>query len=133
MKTLRISSPLPQDLEQLVQSVIGAAIAVHTALGPGLQETIYSRALASELRAKSIPFEIEFILPVLYRDEIVSHQRVDLFVDGRLVVEVKAVERLAPIHVAQVLSYLRLTRARIGLLVNFNTDHVRSGIRRVIL
>jgi GxxExxY protein len=130
---LRIATPLPADLEQLAQRVIGSCIHVHTALGPGLQEVVYSRSLARELTIRRIECEAEYIVPVYYRDEIVSHHRIDLFVERRLIVETKAIERLAPIHTAQVLSYLRVTGARLGLLVNFNTDHVRSGIRRVIL
>jgi GxxExxY protein len=72
-------------------------------------------------------------VPVIYRGQIINHHRVDLLIDGRVVVEVKAVDRLAPVHMAQVLNYLRLTGARIGLLVNFNTAHLREGVRRVVL
>ena len=133
MKSLRICSPLPEDVEELVRVVIGSCITVHETLGPGLLESSYAKALASELRARLVPFELELTVPVLYRGHTLGRHRIDLFVDGKVVVEVKAVERLAPVHVAQVLTYLRLTRARIGLLVNFNADQIRHGIRRVIL
>jgi GxxExxY protein len=106
---------------------------VHTVLGPGLAESIYQRALVAELRQRQVGCEIERVIPVYYKDELLSHHRVDLLVDGRLIIEAKAVERLAPIHVAQLLSYLRLAQLRIGLLVNFDVDHLRYGIRRVIL
>jgi GxxExxY protein len=131
--SLRIKTPLPDEFEDLIQITIGAALEVHTELGPGLLESIYARALAKELKDRGIAFEIEVPVPVYYKGEIISHHRVDLMVEGRLVIEAKAVERLAPVHVAQVLAYLRLTGARIGLLMNFNTDHLRYGIRRVIL
>jgi GxxExxY protein len=94
---------------------------------------VYSRALTIELTTRHIPFEIEAVVPVYYKDELIAHHRVDVLVDRRLVIEVKAVDRLAPIHVAQVLTYLRVTSLRIGLLMTFNVDHLRYGIRRVIL
>jgi GxxExxY protein len=106
---------------------------VHTVIGPGLAESIYQRALVAELRDRKVACEIEVVIPVYYKSELVRHHRIDLVVDHRLIVEAKAVARLAPIHVAQLLSYLRLARLRIGLLVNFEVDHLRYGIRRVIL
>jgi GxxExxY protein len=133
MMRMRIPSPLSEELDNLVRKVIGACIRVHSELGPGLLETSYSRALARELGACRIPFDVEVVVPVIYRGEAVSHQRIDLFVDRQIVVEVKAVERLAPIHIAQVLSYLKVTGVRVGLLVNFNATRVQEGLRRVVL
>jgi len=133
INALRLHSQLPDDLEHLVRNVIGCCLAVHRELGPGLLEGIYPRAVALELGIRGIKFVAEKSVPVFYRGTLLCHQRIDLFVDERLVLEIKAVERLHPIHVAQVISYLRVTRARIGLLINFNVPILKQGIRRVIL
>ena len=130
---MRIQTPLPDDLEELVQRTIGACIAVHEQLGPGLLEGIYVRAVAAELSSRAIRFERERSFPVYYRDAIIGHHRIDLLIDGQVVIEVKTVERFLPVHVAQVIGYLRVSRTRIGLLMNFNAEFLRSGIRRVIL
>jgi len=128
-----MASPLPQEIEELAEKIIGACIAVHRALGPGLLEIIYARALALELAACGIPFEVEKSYPVFYRDSLLCHQRLDLLVAGQIVVEVKSVERLSSVHVAQVLSYLHLANVRLGLLINFNEYTLKGGLRRVIL
>jgi GxxExxY protein len=130
---LRIQTNLTADLEDLVARTIGACVAVHRELGPGLLETIYQRALAIELADKEIPFSSEKAIPIHYRGKLVCHQRLDILVDDRLVVEAKAVERLMPLHVAQVINYLRVTGARVGLLVNCNVPLLKHGIRRVVL
>jgi GxxExxY protein len=130
---LRIHSPLPDDLEHLAHDVIGCCIQVHRDLGPGLLETIYAKAVVLELTARGVSFETEKSIPVRYRGELLCHQRLDLFVDGRLVLELKSVEHLNSIHVAQVLSYLRVAGVRLGLLVNFNVPVLKAGIKRVIL
>jgi GxxExxY protein len=130
---LKVHSPLPDDLEQLAHDVIGCCLAVHQAMGSGLVESIYSRAVVLELKARGIPHVVEKSIPVRYRDELLCYQRVDLLVDTRIVLELKSVDRLGPIHVAQVLSYLRVAGVRLGLLVNFNVPILKYGIRRVIL
>jgi GxxExxY protein len=130
---LRITSPLPEDLERLAHDVIGCCVEVHRRLGPGLLEGIYPRALRLEFEERGIPFEAEKSVPVHYRGAVLCHQRLDLLVDGRLVLEVKSVEHLHHLHVAQILSYLRVTGARLGLLINFNVPVLKQGIRRVIL
>ena len=130
---LRIQSSLPDDLEVLAHDVIGCCLQVHREMGPGLLETIYSRAVVLELMARGISFETEKSIPVRYRGELLCHQRLDLFIDGRLVVELKSVEHLNSIHVAQVLSYLRVADVRLGLLINFNVPILKTGIRRVVL
>jgi GxxExxY protein len=130
---LRIPSPLPDDLEQLITETIGCCIQVHRVLGPGLSESVYSRACGVELGLCGISFETELSLPIRYRGHLLCHQRVDLFVNGRLVLEVKSVECLHPVHVAQTVSYLRLTKARVGLLINFNVEVLKQGIRRVVV
>jgi GxxExxY protein len=133
MDALRISSSLPPDLEDLIQKTIGCCIAVHRDLGPGLLEKVYPRAIALELDSRHIPYAREKAIPIKYRDLLICHQRIDLMVDDRLVLEVKSVERLGPIHVAQVINYLRVTGARAGLLINFNVPILKQGIRRIVL
>jgi GxxExxY protein len=133
MTSLRIKSSLPPELEGLVQRTIGALLAVHRELGPGMSEAVYAAASRIEFGDRAIAFESEKSCPVLYRGILLCNQRVDLFVDGRLVVEVKSVEQFHPVHAAQVVSYLRLTGARIGLLVNFNVPLLKQGIRRLVL
>jgi GxxExxY protein len=133
MNGLRVVSPLPADLEMLVNQTIGALLDVHRELGPGMAEGVYSRACTIELGMRGIPFEAEKSIPVMYRGRFLCHHRLDLFVDRRLIVEIKSVERIHPVHVAQVVSYLRVTGARVGLVVNFNVPVLKDGIRRVIL
>jgi GxxExxY protein len=130
---LKIASPLPEDVEKLAYDVIGCCVRVHRELGPGLLETIYSRAVVLELKASHIQFELEKPIPVRYRGELLCHQRLDLMVEDRLVLELKSVEHLDSIHVAQVLSYLRISGVRLGLLINFNVSILKDGVRRVIL
>lgn len=132
--TLRIESSLPPDLEALAQRTIGALLAVHRELGPGMAEGVYAAAVRIELFESEIPFESEKTFAVRYRGNFLCHQRIDLFLDSRLVVEIKSVEHLHPVHVAQVVSYLRVSGARLGLLVNFNVPLLKQGgVRRVIL
>ena len=117
MTSLRLVSTLPPDLEDLVQRTIGCLLAVHRELGSGMSEGVYCAATQIELTARQIPFESEKTLPVRYRGHLLGHHRVDIVVDRRLVVETKSVDSLHPVHVAQVVTYLRLTGARVGLLV----------------
>jgi GxxExxY protein len=130
---LKIVSPLPEELEQLAHDVIGCGLAVHKELGPGLLESVYPRAVAIELEDRGIPFEMEKSLRVNHRGRLLCHQRLDMFVDSRIVLEMKSVELLHPIHLAQVVSYLRLTNSRLGLLINFNVSMLKHGIRRIVL
>jgi len=130
---LRVASPLPTEVEELITRVIGCLIAVHRTLGPGLLESIYSRAIGLELSAAGIPFEREVEIPVSYRDELLCVQRLDIVVAGRIVLEVKSVERLNPVHHAQLLNYLRISKLNIGLLVNFNVPVLQDGLKRKIL
>lgn len=133
MTSMRIPTSLPEDLESLVRETIGACIAVHRELGSGMSEGVYAAALRVELEVRRLPFESEKTFPVSYRGKLLCHQRVDLLVDGRLIVEIKSVERLHAAHVAQAVSYVRLAGARIGLLVNFNVPILKQGIRRVVV
>ena len=130
---LRIPSPLPDELELLVTKTIGCCVAVHKELGPGLLEAVYARAIRIELGLSGMTFDSERIVPISYRGVYLCNQRLDLVVQGQIIVELKSVERLNTIHRAQVVSYLRTTGLRIGLLVNFNVSAIQEGLRRVIL
>lgn len=130
---LRIPSPLSNETELLVERVIGCGIEVHRALGPGLLESIYGDAMTIELRFRGLTFERERAVPLLYRGVALRPHYVDLIVEGSVVVELKAIERLRPVHGAQVLSYLHATGIRAGLLMNFNSDYLKNGLRRFVL
>ncbi len=120
--------------DSLTESVIGLAIEVHRALGPGLLESAYQECLCYELKAKGIAFGRQVALPVIYKSvKLDCGYRMDLVVDDRLVVELKTVEKILPIHEAQLLTYLRLSGIRIGLLLNFNTAVLKNGIKRMVL
>ena len=120
------------ELDLLAHRVIGAAIEVHRILGPGFLEAVYEEALCIELSALRIPYARQAFVGVFYKGNVVGQARFDLLVDDRLVVELKAVDGIAPIHTAQVLSYLKASKLRLGLLINFNVPALRHGIRRVI-
>lgn len=117
---------------QSTERIIACGIEVHEQLGPGLLESVYESALCIELRDAGIPFTRQLGIPLHYKGELISEHRLDLVVDGRVIVEVKSVERLDPIHTAQVLTYLRISNLRSGLVLNFNSAMMRSGIRRVL-
>lgn len=130
---LRIPSPLSNEPEVLIERVIGCGIEVHKALGPGLLEAIYADAMTIELQFHGLSFERERAVPLLYRGVALRPHYVDLIVAGCIVVELKAIERLRPVHGAQVLSYLHATGIRAGLLMNFNCDYLKDGLRRFVL
>jgi len=119
-------------VDQIAHATIGAAIAVHRALGPGFSEKIYENALCVELAARGLAFERQVALAMLHRGERIGDYVMDVVVAGLVVVELKAIEELAPIHSAQLNSYLRASGLRIGLLLNFNVPILRDGIRRII-
>jgi GxxExxY protein len=122
------------EFDVLSRNVIGCAIEVHRTLGPGLLESTYRQCLAYELSHAQIPFQMEMPLPVRYKDvQLDCGYRIDLLVGGDLIVEVKSVETLLPIHQAQILTYMRLARIPIGLLINFNVTKLQSGIKRFVL
>ncbi len=118
----------------LTERVIGLAIDVHRELGPGLLESAYEECLCFELRQNGIAHIRQAPLPVLYKDmRLDCGYRMDILVDNTLIVEIKAVERLMPIHDAQILTYLRLSGCKIGLLMNFNSVMLKDGLRRLVL
>lgn len=121
------------DFDAVSHAVIGAALEVHKALGPGLLESAYSKCLAIELWRRNIPFRREVPIPVLYRGLSVDvAYRADFIVEERLILEVKSVTKLESIHSAQLLTYLKLTGIKTGLLLNFNTRSLRNGVIRVV-
>ena len=117
----------------MLTRIIGCGLEVHKRLGPGFFESIYVRALCYELERSGLSYERERSIGIPYRDIVIPGGRVDLVVEGAVVVEVKSVARLEPIHEAQVLSYLRSTRLRAGLLMNFRTVRLKDGLQRVVL
>lgn len=128
-----IFHPVPPNVELAATQTIGAAIDVHRALGPGFLERIYQEALCLELQARGLPFERERPVAVHYRGVAIPGQRIDLIVDTCLIVELKAASRLDTAHDAQLLSYLRTTGLRLGLLLNFNGPTLKDGIRRIVI
>jgi GxxExxY protein len=119
---------------ELTHEIIGAAMEVHRALGPGLLESAYEECLCRELSLRAVPFDRQKHLPVEYKGlRLDCGYRLDLLVDSSVVVEVKAVESLAPIHDAQLLTYLKLTGCKVGLLLNFNSPRLKEGVRRLVL
>jgi GxxExxY protein len=122
------------EFDELSRSVIGCAIEVHRNLGPGLLESTYRQCVACELSHAGIPFQMELPIPVRYKDVLLDcGYRMDLLVGVDLVVEVKCVESLLPIHHAQILTYLRLAKVPVGLLINFNVTKLQNGIKRFVL
>jgi GxxExxY protein len=116
----------------LTHAVLGACIAVHRYCGPGLLESVYEQCLVIELGHRAISFDRQVPIPLDYKGQVIeAAYRADLLVEGKLLVELKAVESLQPIHIAQVLTYLNLTGLDVGLLVNFNATHLRNGVRRL--
>ena len=121
------------DENELSHVIIGAAIEVHRTLGPGLLESVYESALSFELRERGLNVRQQQELPVTYKGvELHGSFRMDLLVNELVIVEIKAVERLQPIHEAQLLTYLKLANKKLGLLLNFNSTTIRTSVRRVV-
>ena len=122
------------EMDPFTHRIIGAAMEVHRELGPGLLESTYQKCMARELALQGIPFIARAKLPVHYKGEVIDNElEMDFFFPGQLVLELKAVERLIPIHEAQLLTYLRLSKTKIGLLINFNVELLKHGVKRLIL
>lgn len=132
MKTTS-KSVLPPETDALIARIIGCALMVHRELGPGFLESIYVAALAIELTDEGIPFERERPVVVRYRGRLIPGQRVDFIVSNTVILEIKAVAALDPIFQAKLISYLRTTGLRVGLLMNFNSRLLKEGIKRVVL
>jgi GxxExxY protein len=119
--------------ELAVREVVDAAMKVHSALGPGLLESAYQACLEFELMRRDVRIRTQVALPIHYADVVLDvGYRLDLLVEDKVVVELKAADKLIPLHDAQLLSYLKLGNYRIGLLINFHTMHLRNGIKRLV-
>ena len=120
--------------DELTEQIIGAAIEVHKHWGPGLYEEIYERSMCVELRLRHLSFENQMSLPLIYKGERVGADlRLDFVVQHKVVVELKAVAQLEAIHEAQLLTYMKLTKCRVGLLINFNVPTLKQGLKRMVL
>ena len=123
-----------EQLNEITEQIIGAAITVHRELGPGLLESTYEACLAYELTSRNLSVERQKEMPVIYRDvRIDCGYRIDLLVQGKVIVELKAVDPLIPIYEAQLMTYLKLSGCKLGLLLNFNVKVLKDGIKRIIL
>jgi GxxExxY protein len=119
--------------KDLSHAIIGAAIEIHRRLGPGLLEAVYEECLAREFVLRTIPFERQKPIPLVYKDlKLECGYRLDFLVSGRIVVEIKSIEAIAPIHESVMLTYLRLSESPVGLLINFNLPILKDGIRRFV-
>ena len=122
-----------RQLDVLASAVIGAALEVHRILGPGFLESIYEEALAIELDLRGIRFKRQGMISVSYKGRLIGEGRTDFMIEGALIFEIKAVDKLTPVHQAQVLSYLKATGYRLGLLMNFHERLLRDGLKRIVL
>jgi GxxExxY protein len=125
---------LYMNIEELYKKVLDCSFRVHSALGPGLLESAYLECLFYELEINGLMVEKQKPMPLVYKDvKLDAGYRIDLLVEGKIVVELKSVEALCEIHMAQILTYMRLSGCKLGLLANFNVKHLKDGIKRVIL
>ena len=125
---------LLQENDKLTYDILNCAYKVHSNLGPGLLESVYQKCLAYELRKKGYIVEVEKELPIEYEDiKIECGYRLDLLVENKVIIELKAIEKLSDVHTAQILTYLKLSGINIGLLINFNVTSLKNGIKRFIL
>ena len=123
----------PVQLDETARAVLSAALEVHRVLGPGFLESVYEGAMAVEFELRGISFERQKPIGVSYKEYAIGEGKLDFFVQNSLIVELKAAERLLPIHQAQLMSYLKATGCRLGLLVNFHERLLKDGVRRVVL
>jgi GxxExxY protein len=127
-------SPIPDDIEELAKQVIDAAYSIHTTIGPGCLEKTYQSCMKYELKEMGIDVISEFPLPLIYKGIVVKEAyKIDLLVGKELIVEIKSVESILPVHKKQLITYLRLSKKRLGLIINFNTEKIKDGIKRIVL
>ena len=120
--------------EELTEKIIGLAIEVHKELGPGLLENTYKQCLAYELKKANISFQLEVNCPIIYKEVHISCGfRIDLLVEDKIIIELKCVDKIMPIHEVQLLTYLKLYKKKVGLLINFNEKLLKDGIKRMII
>ena len=128
------SHPIPEEIEAIGKAVLDAAFAVHSELGPGLLERAYAKALSVEIEGMGLGVETEVVVPLVYKGRPLGPSfRLDAIVEGCIVVEVKSLDEIHPVHVSQVLTYLRLSDLHLGYVLNFNVPHLKDGVRRVYL
>jgi GxxExxY protein len=130
----KVFQPIAPDVEKIGKAVLDAAFKVHTALGPGLLESVYETATAYEVRKSGLIVATQVSLPIFYDgQELASGLRLDMLVENCVIVELKSVETMNPVYEAQIMTYLRLSGVRLGFLVNFNVKHLKDGIRRFVV
>ncbi len=126
--------PVPPESDRIAKIIVNAAYQIHTRLGPGLLESVYEACLCHELKKAGIQFETQVTVPIVYDDvHIDSGFRLDVLVADEVIVELKATEKMMPLFDAQLLTYLKLTGKRLGLLINFNVPIIKDGIKRIVL
>lgn len=125
---------VPEESERAGKKLLDAAFRVHTLLGPGLLESVYEKCLCQELRNRHVPFKNQAALAIVYDGQPIDAElRLDLLVENCVVAELKTIEVLTPLHQAQLISYLKLSNRRLGYLINFNVQHLKDGIRRIVV
>ncbi len=133
-KSMRHKEPFSPELNIITGKIVEAAYAVHSALGPGLLEGVYEACLSHELKKRCLRVERQVALPIVYDDlHLEAGLRLDMLVEDSVVVELKAVETILPVHLSQILTYLKLSGRRLGVLLNFNVIKIKDGIKRVVL
>ena len=127
-------APRKEGIDRIASEIVDSAFKVHSTLGPGLLENVYEICLAHELHRRGITFERQVSLPIIYEGlKLESGLRIDIIVDNSVVIEIKAVETLLDVHIAQLLTYLKLTHHRLGFIINFNVPRIKDGIKRFAL
>jgi GxxExxY protein len=122
-----------EELDQLSKVILDASIAVHREMGPGLLESVYQHCLAEELQLRNINFNLQVMVPLVYKGHFLNKDyAIDILVEGEIVIELKAVEGILPVHEAQIISYLKLANKRLGFLINFNVPKLKYGFRRFV-
>ena len=130
----RIYAPIPPEVERIGKAVLDAAFKVHTALGPGLLESVYETTLAYEVRKGGLLVDTQISIPIVYDNiKLESGLRLDMLVEKCVIVELKSVEKMNPVYEAQLMTYLRLSNVRLGFLINFNVPHLKDGIKRMVV
>jgi GxxExxY protein len=130
----RIYAPIPPEVERAGKAILDAAFKVHTALGPGLLESVYETTVAYEVRKGGLLVETQVVIPIVYDNtRLESGLRLDMLVEKCVIVELKSVEKMNPVYEAQLMTYLRLSNVRLGFLINFNVPHLKDGIKRMVV
>ena len=130
----KIYTPIPAETEKVGKLVLDAAYKVHTVLGPGLLESVYQIAVKHVLTTGGALAETELKLPIMFEGvQLESALRIDMLIEKRVIAELKSVEKMNPVYEAQLITYLRLSKVRLGFLINFNTAHLKDGIKRIVV